>query len=448
MPVDPSIPLQIQQPNILGILSNVSQLKAMQQQNELRKLQMEQAKMESEEQHRQMGRQNALRELATRSIRPGGSVTTNTGAINVGGMELAGRDVTAQGPAAFDRNAFVNNLTQSDPMAAMDVQSKFAQQDMQQQQEMVKLQTAIAELAKTKGEAGKLQLAQIKEQMGIVGQYANAVLSAPPEMRPQIAAQVAAQAVQSGMVQPEQLPAGILEGQYTPEAEQWLMAKRTEALEVDKSIDNALASAQAEEAARHNKKTESQASAVLGETARHNKATEALTKSGQDKQLEAAKNRTSTLKPKDVQAVQMKLNNINLARQQLQNVKKSFDSVKGTAAAGPWYGGNINFVGPGRAQLKAAIDGMRNTVTTLTRTPGIGSMSDFETRLMQAQLPEGGNEREVVTAQKIQQIDEMLQALEGGYQNMIAGEGGAPQQQGGGEVTNWTFDANGNLVRQ
>jgi hypothetical protein len=124
-----------------------------------------------------------LRELATRSIRPGGSVTTNTGAINVGGMELAGRDVTAQGPATFDRNAFVQGAYGIDPMAAQQFQSQFSQQDAAAQQQMIEVEKALADIAKTKGEVGKQQLAQIAEVSEITARAAGAVLQAAPEDR-------------------------------------------------------------------------------------------------------------------------------------------------------------------------------------------------------------------------------------------------------------------------
>jgi hypothetical protein len=122
--------------------TRVAQLKGMQQENELRKLQMKEYELKAAEAQKQAQSQNALRELAMNSVRPGGSVTANTGAINVGGMELAGRDVTARGPATFDRNAFVQGAYGIDPMMAQQMQAQFAQEDAANQERVLKIRKA------------------------------------------------------------------------------------------------------------------------------------------------------------------------------------------------------------------------------------------------------------------------------------------------------------------
>jgi hypothetical protein len=69
----------------------------------------------------------------------------------------------------------------------------------------------------------------------------------------------------------------------------------------------------------------------------------------------------------------------------------------------------------------AAVDQMRSTLTALTRVPGVGAMSDYETRLDQAKFPSRQN-YESVTAQQIDAIDGMLNAIESGYTDLLGGQ--------------------------
>jgi hypothetical protein len=143
MPIDTSAITSIRQPDVMEAFARAQQMRGMQQENELRKLQMKEYELKAAEAERQAKNMNALRQLGVDSVRPGGSVTTNTGAVNVGGMELAGRDVTAQGPATFDRNAFVQGAYGIDPMMAQQMQSQFAQEDAASQERVLKLRKAM-----------------------------------------------------------------------------------------------------------------------------------------------------------------------------------------------------------------------------------------------------------------------------------------------------------------
>jgi len=123
------------------------------------------------------------------------------------------------------------------------------------------------------------------------------------------------------------------------------------------------------------------------------------------------------LSPKDTSTVKQKLTQIGLARQQIQMARDKFKALEGTFSAG--IGGGLLPTESGKA-FDAAIDGMRGTISSITRVPGIGAMSDFETRLDQSKFPTRG-EYESVQTQKLDQLDALLKGLEGGYADMLGG---------------------------
>jgi hypothetical protein len=134
---------------------------------------------------------------------------------------------------------------------------------------------------------------------------------------------------------------------------------------------------------------------------------------------------TGSLSQKDATTAKLKLNAIKLARQQLGAVKDAFD--KGV-------GGGMNAFGPTQGWMPTEagqmfdkrVDTMRDTLTSITRTPGIGSMSDFETKLGQRKMP-ARSDREAITADNLQQLDNMLAFYENGYNDLLSGgtQGGA-----------------------
>lgn len=122
------------------------------------------------------------------------------------------------------------------------------------------------------------------------------------------------------------------------------------------------------------------------------------------------------MSPKDQATAKSKITMLTLARQQLQNVQDKFDSIKGSAfSAGPGVG---HIPTPSGKAFDAAVDGMRNTITGLTRVPGVGAMSDFETKLSQAANPSRTG-YESITQQQIDQMAQMINTLESGYQGML-----------------------------
>lgn len=127
------------------------------------------------------------------------------------------------------------------------------------------------------------------------------------------------------------------------------------------------------------------------------------------------------LTPKDASAAQVKLRQIQLAKRQLALVRQKFDALKGTFSSG--LGGNYIPSEAGK-QADAAVNSMRDTLTAITRVPGIGAMSDYETRLQQAKFPDRG-QYESVSEQQIQSVQDTLDLLETGYRDLLSGGGNA-----------------------
>lgn len=131
---------------------------------------------------------------------------------------------------------------------------------------------------------------------------------------------------------------------------------------------------------------------------------------------------------KQLENARSKLQSTQLARKQLDAIKDAWLKIKDTTfSAGP--GASLIPTEAGRAFDKA-VDAFRQTNRTLTRTPGEGALSDFETRLAQAALPDRGD-YELVTEQSIQQLQDMLDTIESGYSQMI--DDATPQTAKGGD---------------
>lgn len=127
--------------------------------------------------------------------------------------------------------------------------------------------------------------------------------------------------------------------------------------------------------------------------------------------------KTAPLSPKDTTTAKQKLTQIAIAKQQLANAKAKFLEIKDSLSAGA--GGGLLPTPKGKA-FDAAIDGMRGSITALTRVPGVGAMSDYETRLDQAKFPTR-NDYEDVIAQKLDQLDALIGGLDTGYRDLLGG---------------------------
>lgn len=133
---------------------------------------------------------------------------------------------------------------------------------------------------------------------------------------------------------------------------------------------------------------------------------------------------TGVLSQKDSTTAKLKLTTVSLARKQLNAIKEAFTTgTEGVNAFGPAQGMLPTQAGK---KFDARVDQMRSTLTALTRVPGVGSMSDYETKLDQSKFPKRGD-YESVTADKLQQLDDMLALIQNGYTGLLSG--GASQEQ-------------------
>ena len=137
--------------------------------------------------------------------------------------------------------------------------------------------------------------------------------------------------------------------------------------------------------------------------------------------------------PKDATVAKNKINIVKLARQQLSDIRKKLVPLKDSVAAGPFGQGKLP-TEAGNA-FDRSVDRMRSTLTALTRVPGVGAMSDYETRLDQAKFPNRGD-YESVTADSIEQLDAMLNAIETGYTDLLSG--GEPEQEA--QTGGWSIE--------
>jgi hypothetical protein len=153
------------------------------------------------------------------------------------------------------------------------------------------------------------------------------------------------------------------------------------------------------------------------------------------------KDTTAALSQKDATVAKIKLNQLKVARQQLDNVRSKFlgakdkatgqraGGIKGTIHAGKGQGWIPSE--PGQAFDKA-VDTMRGSITAITRVPGVGSMSDWEGKIDQAKFPARGD-YETITEDQIEALDQLLSTVESGYTELISGNAAAQDAMGGAQ---------------
>lgn len=137
---------------------------------------------------------------------------------------------------------------------------------------------------------------------------------------------------------------------------------------------------------------------------------------------------TAVLSQKDATTAKMKLNTVALARQQLGKIKEAFETGRK----------GVNAFGPGQALLPTQagrlfdrrVDQMRSTLTALTRVPGVGAMSDYETKLDQSKFPKR-DDYETVTADQITNLEDQLSLIESGYKGLLTGQSPETPSQSG-----------------
>lgn len=114
-----------------------------------------------------------------------------------------------------------------------------------------------------------------------------------------------------------------------------------------------------------------------------------------------------------------KVQAISALRTQLDKVKKANKDLEGTWSAGPLGQGRMP-TEKGEAFDKA-VALLAPFARQLTRTPGEGSMSDYESRLAQLALPDRTS-REANIARQIQDWEDLISVLESGYTDLEAQE--------------------------
>jgi len=131
-------------------------------------------------------------------------------------------------------------------------------------------------------------------------------------------------------------------------------------------------------------------------------------------------------------------------KRQIATARQNFEEARNEMASTGRVGG-LMAITPAAQKFDKSIDAMRSTVTSLTRTPGVGAMSDYETRLDQAKMPARSNYDEV-TEQQLMELEALADGVLMGYGEMMGGaQQGAPQgkQEGG-----WMTLPNGVRVRR
>jgi hypothetical protein len=139
---------------------------------------------------------------------------------------------------------------------------------------------------------------------------------------------------------------------------------------------------------------------------------------------------SASLTQKDANTARLKLTTLRLAQQQLAKLKQTFaEGRQGFNAFGPGQG-----VLPTQAGKKfdAAIDQMRGTWTAIKRVPGVGAMSDYESKMDASQFP-SRTDYESVIEQKIQGMEDQIALLSNGYEGLLSGnqqqQSAQPQQR-------------------
>lgn len=141
-----------------------------------------------------------------------------------------------------------------------------------------------------------------------------------------------------------------------------------------------------------------------------------------DEERAAAKETAGAdLTPTQRGTIKQKLELIPVVRRQYERVRQLYDQMieEGTFARGG-VGGLVpsQLVGGKAEEFDKAVAALRKSILSMTRIPGIGSMSNYETILDQAAIPSrwGSDEGR---AESIRNIGDLLDNYESGYRDML-----------------------------
>jgi hypothetical protein len=134
------------------------------------------------------------------------------------------------------------------------------------------------------------------------------------------------------------------------------------------------------------------------------------------------------LTPKDRSSITQKLKMLPNVRSQYNRVRQLYDEMveEGTLARGAVGGLLPGQIAGGKAEVfDRAVGSLRKSILSMTRVPGVGSMSDYETRLDEAALPSrwGSDEGR---AEAINNIGSLIDNYERGYRDMLGTPPAAP----------------------
>lgn len=139
-----------------------------------------------------------------------------------------------------------------------------------------------------------------------------------------------------------------------------------------------------------------------------------------DARADAAATKATRVSPAVQQKITQKMSSISALKMQLQKVKDAFGGIKNTYSAGKFTGGLLPTEKGG--DFDKAVAMLSPLARQITRTPGEGAMSDYESRLVQMGLP-SRSEHESVTQKQIADWEDMINVLESGYTGL------SPDQQ-------------------
>lgn len=137
-----------------------------------------------------------------------------------------------------------------------------------------------------------------------------------------------------------------------------------------------------------------------------------------------------------VGAAKAKLNGLRAIKGQIARVVAATEKLEKGGFAGPLWG---NIPGTGSldnesAAYDKAIAGLSSLVRQLTRTPGEGAMSDYESRLGQAILPKR-TDNKAARDEAMATIQELVANVSAGYEDLLSSSTAAPANQP--TVSNW-----------
>jgi hypothetical protein len=211
MAFDPSTVFQATAVRPIGPLeaqAKVAQLRALQNGNQL-------DRMKLDELRRQQQQQAAIRAAAQGAVGPQqGSYTVPgmnfdmPGATLPDGSQLPGSaaqlpdrtvNTVTPGIKTFDKQKFLQNLMQSDPLAAQGFQAQDAAAQQEQQKQQIAMQEQLAKLHSTK-------LDQASKELELSGRALMAIKQLPPEQQPQAYTLARQGLIQQGIAHESQLP--------------------------------------------------------------------------------------------------------------------------------------------------------------------------------------------------------------------------------------------------